>query len=258
MSHVELAAVTIDRRADEAARAFAHRGERLGQDLVEHLGDRVAQLALGAAAAVGAAQLGVDALALGRSVAVRFCSLQLGDARLELARALADDLAELRRLAAKLLFGDALEPSVVLVDLVDDRLDLLPLALVARSHDGVDDSLEHAIPLSVQPLRRDVVGDGIRHETSNRFALRRTRCANLGRRDVDPPRLQAPAVVAGIVARSGASPARCSTTTVASSHDSLRLTPLRERLRDVRSNQPEQLRAGPSRRQGRQCVNRVR
>ena len=56
----------MTRRADETARAFAHGRERFGQNLVEHLGDRLAQLAFGAAAAVGAAQLGVDALALDR------------------------------------------------------------------------------------------------------------------------------------------------------------------------------------------------
>jgi hypothetical protein len=38
-----------------------------------------------------------------------------------------------------------MEPSVVLVDLVDDRLNFLPLALVSRTDDGVNDSLEHAI-----------------------------------------------------------------------------------------------------------------
>ena len=50
--------------------------------------------------------------------------LELGDARFELARPLANDRAELRRLAAQLLFGDRLQPRVMLVDLVDDRLDL--------------------------------------------------------------------------------------------------------------------------------------
>ena len=62
----------MHRGADQPARGLADGGERLGQDLVQHLGDRLAQLAFDAAAAVGAAQLVVDLLALGGVARVRF------------------------------------------------------------------------------------------------------------------------------------------------------------------------------------------
>ena len=95
-------------------------------------------------------------------------------------------LAELLGLAAQLLLGDALQPRVVLVDLVDDRLDLFSsrswrvprTALITRFNMS---------PLSIQPVRRDVVRDGIRHETSNGFAFSHPP-ANLGGRNVDAPR----------------------------------------------------------------------
>ena len=103
----QLAARDHHRRADEPARALAHRGERLGQNLVEHVGDLLAQLAFGAAAAVARRSTRRRcARARPGSLAVRFCSLSVGDARLELARALPNDLAELRGLRAQLLLRD--------------------------------------------------------------------------------------------------------------------------------------------------------
>jgi hypothetical protein len=42
-------------------------------------------------------------------------------------------------LAAQLLFGDVVQPSVLGVDLVNDRLDLPAFAFVPRSEDGADD-----------------------------------------------------------------------------------------------------------------------
>jgi hypothetical protein len=70
---------------------------------------------------------------------------QLGDLALEVARALLNDLAELCGLSAELIVGHALKTSVLLVDLVHDRLDFFSLALVSCPDDGADDSLEHAI-----------------------------------------------------------------------------------------------------------------
>jgi hypothetical protein len=66
---------------------------------------------------------------------------EVGDARFERARLLANDLAELFGLAAQFLVGDVLQASVMLVDLVDDRLDLFSVALVSGSEHGADDSL---------------------------------------------------------------------------------------------------------------------
>jgi hypothetical protein len=80
-------------------------------------------------------------------------------------RPLADDVAKLRRLTAELLLGCSLETCVVLVDLVDDRLDAAPFALVA----GPEDLAQYAFPyLSVQPVRADILGDGIGDEPTNR------------------------------------------------------------------------------------------
>ena len=74
--------MTDHRGADEPARGLTHRRERFGQDLVEHVGDRLAQLAFDAAAAIRAAQLVVDPLALG-GIARRCASrlLERGDLR---------------------------------------------------------------------------------------------------------------------------------------------------------------------------------
>ena len=47
-----------------------------------------------------------------------------------------NDPAELRRLAAQLFLGDRVEPLVLLVDRVDDRLDALLLAVVAGAEQG--------------------------------------------------------------------------------------------------------------------------
>ena len=117
---------------------LAHRRERLGENLVEHFGDRVAQLALDAAAAVGAAQLVVDALALRRHRRRVLLLLQLGDARLELARPLANDRRGTSRSGRAAPLRRRLQPRVLLVDLVDDRLDLASFALVAGPDDGAD------------------------------------------------------------------------------------------------------------------------
>src|SRR6185503_8797725 len=122
-------------RADQAARALPHGGERLGQDLVQHLGDRLAQLRFYTTAAIGATQLVVDALAL-RGIARRALGLlETRDVRLELVGALVNDCAELRGLRTKLLLRHALQACVMLVYLVDDRLDTSSFALVAGPKD---------------------------------------------------------------------------------------------------------------------------
>src|SRR5262249_17300113 len=132
-------------RADETARALPDGGERFRQKLVEDVDDLPAKRALGAAPAIAAAQLLVDAVAFDGVARVSFFLFELGDLGLEGVGALPDDAAEFFRLRAQLGLGHGLQARVVLVDLVNDRLDLLPFALVACAEDCVDDSLEHAL-----------------------------------------------------------------------------------------------------------------
>ena len=141
----ELVAGHHHRRSDEAAGGFAHGGERLGKNLVEHFGELLAEIAVHAAAAVGAAQLRVDPLALGGVGRRALLLPELGNARFERVGALANDRAKLGRLGPKLVVGHVAQPRVVLVGLVDDRLDFFPVTLVTGAHHGVDHSLEHAI-----------------------------------------------------------------------------------------------------------------
>src|SRR5205085_1072857 len=100
---------------------------------------------------VGARQLGVDALPL-RGVGRRALGrLQLGDTRLELRDALAQDAAEALGLAAQLLLGDGLQPLVLLVDRVDDGLHASPLPFVTGAENAVDDGVEHRILYRYSP-----------------------------------------------------------------------------------------------------------
>src|SRR3569833_1232381 len=144
----QLASGDHDRRSDKASRALASRRARFGQNLVEYLGQRFAPLAFGAATTIRAAQLIVDPIALGGIGRVALGVLELRDALFEFAGALTNDPAHLFRLGSQLLFGDGLQPSIVLVDLVHDGLDFLPLPFVSRSEDGVEDSNEHTFHLS--------------------------------------------------------------------------------------------------------------
>jgi hypothetical protein len=106
-------------------------GERLRQELVEEVRDFFPQLPFDTATPVSARELGVDPVALGDVARVVLLHFQLGDLALQVARALLNDLTELCRLPPELLVGHALETSVLLVDLVDDRLDFFSLALVS-------------------------------------------------------------------------------------------------------------------------------
>jgi hypothetical protein len=132
-----------DLRADQAARSLARRGERLGQNLVEHFGDCVTKLCFDATATIRATQLVVDALALGRITRRPFRGLEARHFFLELVRPLTNDRAKLRRLATELLFGNSLETRVMLVDLVDDRLNASPFALVAGPEDLAQYAFQH-------------------------------------------------------------------------------------------------------------------
>ena len=79
------------------------------------------QLALDAAGAVGSAQLVVQLLALGGVGRDALLLLELRDARLERGGALAEQCAELLRLASELLLRDRAEPLLVRVNRIDDR-----------------------------------------------------------------------------------------------------------------------------------------
>src|SRR5205807_775004 len=129
--------------AEETPRGSAHRGERLGKNLVERCHDQRAQLTFSAPATVRAAELLIDALAFGgiRGRALRLP--KLGDARLELAGALDDQAAEFRRLAPELVVGDVLKLLVPFVDQVDDRLNATSLPFMTGSHDRANDPFEH-------------------------------------------------------------------------------------------------------------------
>src|SRR5688500_13347608 len=118
-------------RPDQTSRAFADRRERLRKDLVEHLGDRLAELRLDATTAIRATQFVVETLALRGITRRALLLLQACNFGLELVRALVDVRAELRRLPAEFRLGNSLQSCVVLVDLVDDRLNASPLGVVA-------------------------------------------------------------------------------------------------------------------------------
>ena len=142
---VTCAIVPRSRRA-----AFAHRGERLGEDLLEHLRDHHAQLALHAAAAVAAAQLVVDRRALVGVGGELLLLLERRDLTLEVGRALVHDAAQALRLLLQLVLGQAPQPLVLLVDRIDERLDALHFPLVAGPEDGGEHGLDHDVPLAVQ------------------------------------------------------------------------------------------------------------
>ena len=139
MSHVQLVAGDDDVRAHEPARRFANRRERFRQDLVEDVGDLLAQFAFRAAAPVAAVQLGVDALALRRVGRHALRGLQFLDARLDRADALRQHGAELGRLRLDLLVGQRGEAFLERNDFVDDRLHATTFALVSRPEQAAND-----------------------------------------------------------------------------------------------------------------------
>jgi hypothetical protein len=136
---------------NQSTSALAHRGERLGENLVEDLGDRLAQLRLDAAATVRATQLVVDALPLDGVARRPLRDLEARNLFLELVGALVDDRAKLRGLPSELLLGDSLQPSVMLIDLVDDRLNPSSLALVAGPEDLAQYAFQHAFLYRYSP-----------------------------------------------------------------------------------------------------------
>jgi len=142
---LEVAPGDVHRGAEQAARRLAHRGERLGQDLVERVGDRAPQLALHAAAAVGACELVVEPLTLGRVGGRPLLLPQLGRRRRQGARPLLEQLAEFRGLAADLVIAHAGKPRLLLVDRVEDGLDPLQVPLVAGAQNGRQYALEHEV-----------------------------------------------------------------------------------------------------------------
>ncbi len=119
--------------SDQPARCLTSCCERLGKKLVQHSCNRGTKLGFRASAAIDAAQLVVDLLTSGGIGGDAFLLPELRDARLDLARALPDAGAELLRLGAELFLGDGLEAGIMLVDLVDDRLNALALPIVASS-----------------------------------------------------------------------------------------------------------------------------
>ena len=143
---LEVTSGHVDRRAHQPSRRLANGGERLGQELVERLGDRAPQLALHAAASHRAPLSSLSSRS--RSVGLRrraLLLLELGDAGLELRRALPQDAAELLRLTAQLLFRRARQPLLVRVDRIDDRLEPLLFAFVAGAKERREYALEHAV-----------------------------------------------------------------------------------------------------------------
>ena len=91
--------------AKQTAANLAHRRERFRKDFVQYLSDLATQIALDAATAVRTAQLGIDLLSLDGIRGGSLAFAQIGDARLELIRALSNDAAQLLGLRAQLLLG---------------------------------------------------------------------------------------------------------------------------------------------------------
>ena len=83
--HVPFHVAAGDRhdRADEPAARLPHGRKCLGQQLVEHLRHGIAELALDAAAAVRAGQLGIDLIALARLRRRPLRGTELGHPRFE-------------------------------------------------------------------------------------------------------------------------------------------------------------------------------
>src|SRR6185437_1118906 len=212
---VELVPGDHDRRTEEPASCLAHRGERFGEQFVEHLVELLAERAFGAAAAIRAAQLGVDPLALRGVSRAALLLFELGDARLELARALANGLAELGRLPTELLLRHVAEPRVLRVDLVDDRLNLFPVALVTAAHHGVDHSLEHSIPYRYS--RSAAMYAPTESGTNPRTDLPSRTRRLISVEEMSIRRVASTRAVPGACDRSTASPVRRNTTRVASS-----------------------------------------
>src|SRR5262249_27634081 len=121
------------------------------------------------------------------------------------------------RLRAQLGLGHIVQTREVLVDLVNDRLDLLPFALVACAEDCVDDSLEHA--LLYRYNRSAAMNDATASGTNPpidfpAFTRSRISVDEMSMRR-DSSRRGAPGNDSSFGA--APSPARCSTTSVASS-----------------------------------------
>src|SRR6185436_20021338 len=104
------------------------------------------ELGLGASAPILAAQLQIEALALGRILRGPLELFELSDALLDGVGALAQDVTKLRRLRPQLVIGNALQPRILRVDLIDDGLYAPPFALMARSKDLRYYLLEHVVP----------------------------------------------------------------------------------------------------------------
>src|SRR5690606_11316308 len=81
-------------------------------------------------------------LALGGVLAVALLVPEALDLLLQLGRGLGNPAPELLGLGPELLVGERLELLVDLVDLVDERLELLGLTLVARAEKGFQGGLE--------------------------------------------------------------------------------------------------------------------
>src|SRR5690606_39533015 len=120
----ELLAGHRDRRADQSAARFLDRRERLGQQILQHIGQRRLQRLL------GIAQLDAEVLALVHALRAALALAQLVDLRLELCSALADDAAELLGLRAELFLTQGREVLGDRVDLIDERRQLERIALV--------------------------------------------------------------------------------------------------------------------------------
>ncbi len=163
---------------EETARGFANGGKGFGQQLVEDVGDRGTKLRFDSAAPIDPAQLVVQLLALGGIGGDALPVSEISDARFDVGRDLADARAELLGLTAKLLLGDGLEAGILLVDLVDDRLNALALTIVASSEHSAQQPCQH-FPVflgritsvsTIEPASVDEPLDTFGHESLDRFS----------------------------------------------------------------------------------------
>ena len=156
--HVPLHRVAGDHdlAAEQAARCFPHRRERLGEQIVERV------LQLRSEVLLRRAQLVVQIGAFDGIGTVVLRLLQALDFAVPLTGALRDHLAEPRGLCLQLAVRDVLEAHFVLENRIHDRLDTLQLAVEPRPENLGEPPIGH-YTLPIKPVGGDVFAHRVGH-----------------------------------------------------------------------------------------------